>query len=193
MPTVHHNTMHHRKYNLSILCVSAVFACYGFLTSTGYGQEAAVPAQTAVQETVNLKVDDKTYPIKYNLTGGKIDNMTAMKENSTLLVDITTNDKGTLTIELPRNIMDSKNPLNEDEDYVVFADGIQIGAEQPTTTNQVRTLAIDFENGVEQIEIAGTRVVPEFGSLSTLFLAVSIIALMLATGRYSKFNLLRRS
>jgi hypothetical protein len=140
-----------------------------------------------------LKVDDKTYPIKYNLTGGKIDNMTAMKENSTLLVDITTNDKGTLTIELPRNIMDSKNPLNEDEDYVVFADGIQIGAEQPTTTNQVRTLAIDFENGVEQIEIAGTRVVPEFGSLSTLFLAVSIIALMLATGRYSKFNLLRRS
>ena len=87
------------------------------------------------------------------MSGGKIDNMTAMKENSTLVIDLVTNDNGNLTLELPRNIMDSKNPQNEDEDYVIFADGLQITADQITTNNQVRTLSIDFDNGVEQIEI----------------------------------------
>ena len=61
------------------------------------------------------------------MSGGKIDKMTAMKENSTLVIDLVTNDNGNLTLELPRNIMDSKNPQNEDEDYVIFADGLQIG------------------------------------------------------------------
>ena len=62
------------------------------------------------------------------MSGGKIDKMTAMKENSTLVIDLVTNDNGNLTLELPRNIMDSKNPQNEDEDYVIFADGLQIAS-----------------------------------------------------------------
>ena len=101
--------------------------------------------------------------------------MVSMKENSTLLVDMTTNDAGILTIELPRNIIDSKDPENSDEDYVVFADGQQISAEKTTNNNQSRTLAVEFENGVVQVEIAGTRLVPEFGSLSALLLAISIL------------------
>ena len=45
----------------------------------------------------------------------------------------------------------------------MFADGQRIGAEQIITNNRLTTLAIDFEKGVNQIEIAGTRIVPEFG------------------------------
>ena len=122
------------------------------------------------------------------MSGGKIDSMTAMKENSTLVIDLITNDNGNLTLELPRNIMDSKNPQNEDEDYVIFADGVQIGADQITTNDQVRTLSIDFDSGVEQIEIAGTRIVPEFGQLNGLLLSLSIIGTLAVAMKYRRLG-----
>ena len=91
-----------------------------------------------------------------------MDNITAMQQNSTLIVDLATNDDGALTIRLPRNITDSKSPQNEDEDYIVLVDGIQTDTEEVISNNQTRTLSIDFERGVEQIEISGTRIIPEF-------------------------------
>jgi len=71
-------------------------------------------------DTLNLTICINTYPITYNMTGGEVENITAMQQNSTLIVDLTTNDDGALTIQLPRNITDSKSPQNEDEDYIVF-------------------------------------------------------------------------
>jgi hypothetical protein len=143
--------------------------------------------------TIELKIDDKSYPIAYNITGGKLSNITAMKENSTLALDLVTNDDGTLILTLPRNIMDSKNPQNKDEDYIVFADGVPIGADQITTNNQVRTLSIDFDKGVEKIEIAGTRIVPEFGPLTAPLLAIGIIAVLVATAKLTKYVMPRNS
>ena len=177
--------MIYKKYIfLSIIAAS----CLLLLFSSGI-----IPATYAQgnNSTVEVEIDGKPYPITYNMTGGTIANMTAMKENSTLLVDIVTNDDGTLILELPRNIMDSKNPQNEDEDYILFADGIQTGADQITTNNQVRTLSIDFDNGVEQIEIAGTRIVPEFGSFSALLLAVGVIGVLAITAKLTKFRMLK--
>jgi hypothetical protein len=141
--------------------------------------------------TIDVEIDGQSYPISYNITGGEISNITAMKENATLLIDMATNDDGTLILELPRNIMDSKNPQNEDEDYILFADGIQTGADQIVTNNQVRTLSVDFDNGVEQIEIAGTRIVPEFGPLSGLLLAVGVLGVLAITAKLTKFRMFR--
>jgi hypothetical protein len=179
--------MKHREYIfLGILSSSCLLFLFG---------NSIIPTTNAQgsNSTFDLILDNKSYPITYNMTGGKIDNMTAMKENSTLVIDLVTNDNGNLTLELPRNIMDSKNPQNEDEDYVIFADGLQIGADQIATNNQVRTLSIDFDNGVEQIEIAGTRIVPEFGPLSAILLAVSVIGVLAVTSKLGKFPGLRNS
>ncbi|CAN5208293.1 hypothetical protein BH18THE2_BH18THE2_16460 [soil metagenome] len=181
--------MKHREYIfLGILSTSCLLFLFGnsiIPTTNAQGSNS--------NSTFDLKLDNKSYPITYNMSGGKIDKMTAMKENSTLVIDLVTNDNGNLTLELPRNIMDSKNPQNEDEDYVIFADGLQIGADQITTNDQVRTLSIDFDNGVEQIEIAGTRIVPEFGPLSAILLAVSVIGVLAVTSKLGKFRGLRNS
>ena len=158
-----------------------------------WGSEIPETAAQGSNSTINLKIDDKSYPITYNLTGGKLSNITAMKENSTLALDLVTNDDGTLILTLPRNIMDSKNPQNKDEDYIVFGDGVPIGADQITTNNQVRTLSIDFDKGVEKIEIAGTRIVPEFGPLTAPLLAIGIIAVLVATAKLNKFVMPRNS
>jgi plastocyanin len=64
-----------------------------------------------------------------------------------------------LQIELPQNITDSKR-LDTDEDYTVFADGLQTSSEV-ASTNYSRTFLIDFEKGVEQIEIQGSLPIPE--------------------------------
>ena len=60
--------------------------------------EAKGTRSTNISTFEFLKIDDSIHPIKYNLTGGKIINMTAMRENSTLILDITTNDDGNITI-----------------------------------------------------------------------------------------------
>jgi hypothetical protein len=176
----------------------SVFSAFCLLVLFGSSMIPATQAQgnngTQAQgnnNTVDVEIDGKSYPIAYNITGGEISNVTAMKENSTLLIDIATNDDGTLILELPRNIMDSKNPQNEDEDYILFADGIQTEADQIVTNNQVRTLSVDFDNGVEQIEIAGTRIVPEFGPLSALLLAVGVLGVLAITAKLTKFRMFR--
>jgi hypothetical protein len=44
--------------------------------------------------------------------------------------------------------------------------------------------------GVEQIEIAGTRIIPEFGSeISMMLLSVRIIGILAFTTKYRKFRL----
>ncbi len=122
------------------------------------------------------------------MSGGEISNITAEKDNSSLVIELVTNNDGTLVLDLPRNIMDSKNPQNEDVDYVIFADSVPIVADEITTNDQVRTLSIDFENGVEQIEIAGTQIVPEFGPLTSLLLAVSVIGALAVTSKLARFR-----
>src|SRR5919108_6006327 len=179
--------MTYQKYislgTLSTFCLLLIFCSSIIQTANAQGSNS----------TIDLKIDDKSYPVKYNITGGKLSNMTAMKENSTLAIELVTNNDGTLTLELPRNIMDSKNPQNEDEDYIVFADGVPIGADQITTNDQVRTLSIDFDKGVDKIEIAGTRIVPEFGTLTVPLLAIGIIAVLVATAKLTKFVMPRNS
>jgi hypothetical protein len=78
-----------------------------------------------------------------------------------LLLDIVTNVDGTLILKHPRNTIDSKSPQNEGEDYILFADGLQIGADEIITNDQVRTLSIDFDNRVKQIEIIGSSPISE--------------------------------
>jgi hypothetical protein len=65
---------------------------------------------------------------------------------------------GTVIINLPRTLIDSKTQGNVDEEYTVFSDGQITQIEEVASNNQLRVLAIDFENGVEEIEIQGTKI-----------------------------------
>jgi hypothetical protein len=79
--------------------------------------------------TINLKLGNKAYPIKYQLIGGKLTAISAEKGNITLLLNISSTSNGKLTIELPRYVIDSKKQGNVDGDFTVFEDG------QYTTAN----------------------------------------------------------
>jgi len=139
--------------------------------------------------TTNLKSGSKMYPLNYRITGSgnNLNSVSLEKDNSTLLLSLSSPSHGTLTIELPRNIIDSKiQGTNHDQNYVVFEDSQYIPVTQLKNNTQLRTLAIDFDKGSLQIEIAGSHAVPEFGTvISATILAIAIIGIIVVT---IKFN-----
>ena len=58
----------------------------------------------------NLVINGKTFPIKYNITGGKLLGLVADNDKTTVVAVISPGGSGkmVLTIELPRNVIDSK-------------------------------------------------------------------------------------
>ena len=139
--------------------------------------------------TTNLKSGSKMYPLNYRITGSgnNLNSISLEKDSSTLLLSLSSPSHGTLTIELPRNIIDSKiQGTNHDQNYVVFEDSQYIPVTQLKNNTQLRTLAIDFDKGSLQIEIAGSHAVPEFGTvISATILAIAIIGIIVVT---TKFN-----
>jgi hypothetical protein len=150
---------------------------------------SAPPAPTTAggggggNKTYSLNIGGKTYPIKYQITGNgnKLNNIIPQKDNATLLANIVSTSDGTLTIELPRNIIDSKKQGGIDDDYAASADGQDTTANEIKNTNQVRTLAIDFDKGTNQIEVTGDHIVPEFGSGSSAIAAAAIVFAVVTT------------
>jgi predicted secreted protein with PEFG-CTERM motif len=145
-------------------------------------------------KTYGVRIGGKTFPIIYQITGSgnKLSNITAAKDNTTLLVNVGgSKADGKLTIQLPRNLIDSKKQGNQDSPYVIFEDSQPSQNVQEIKSNsQARTLAIDFDKGTDVIEIAGSKMLPEFGTASTIVFAIAIIGIIMASIRY-KHNRLR--
>jgi hypothetical protein len=152
-------------------------------TTTTPSAPAPTTAGGGGNKTYSLNIGGKTYPIKYQITGNgnKLNNIIPQKDNATLLANIVSTSDGILTIELPRNIIDSKKQGGTDDDYAASADGQDTTANEIKNTNQVRTLAIDFDKGTNQIEVTGDHIVPEFGSGSSAIAAAAIVFAVVTT------------
>lgn len=140
-----------------------------------------------------LEIEGKQYPIRYQITGGDVTGMTADVDLAILLVELATTSNGTLVLELPRNTIQSLSeegvPLGGvDVEYAVFVDTIPWDIDDDEKTTSTRTLTIEFEAGTAEIEVIGTWIIPEFGAIAAIVLAVAIVGIIVATARYSKFN-----
>src|SRR5439155_3268385 len=127
------------------------------------------PAATALSKAAggvlhtNSTIGGKTYTITYDITGNgnKLESTAAQKGNATLLVNINSTNIGNLTIDLPRNVIDSKTIGNKDSHYAVSESGrSNIKCVEIKSTQHARTLAIDFVKGIRQIAITGTNIFP---------------------------------
>src|SRR5207344_2137922 len=84
---------------------------------------SAATTTTPSNSTIGLKLGNLVYPLKYQIIGGKLASISAEKDNTTLLVTVSSKSNGNLTIELPRNVIDSKKQGSQDANFVVFQDG----------------------------------------------------------------------
>ena len=129
------------------------------------------------------------FMVAYEITGGKLISITPDVDANSLIIAIDAISDGQLTITLPRELIDAKIG-DEDDDFFVLVDGEEVDFDE-TITSTDRTLVIPFFAGAEEIEIIGTHVVPEFGAIAALILAVAIISIIAVSAK-SKLSIMPR-
>jgi len=130
----------------------------------------------SIVTATTLTIQDSTDLISYEITNGKITNVIPDLDAVSLLIDIEAIDNGAITLTIPRSVLDSTINGSDDE-FFVLVDGEEVFFEEITTSTD-RTLTIEFLAGSEQIEIIGTFVIPEFGTIAAMILAVAIISIV---------------
>ncbi len=65
----------------------------------------------------------------------------------------------------------------------MLVDGQEKDSFTDTPSASTRTLTIPFSAGTGQIEIIGTQVVPEFGPIAALVLAIAIISIIAVSAK----------
>lgn len=89
------------------------------------------------------------------------------------IVDGETGTKGTTQISIPKELLSGHMTVMIDG-QVMAADDVIISSNTEATT----TLEINYHHSVHQIDIIGTNAVPEFGTIASLILVVSIISVI---------------
>jgi hypothetical protein len=100
----------------------------------------------------------KTYPIKYTIKGGKLVGMLEDKDRTTMVLVLNPSaNGGNFTVELPRNVVDSKGPSNADTKYQIKIDGKGVDYKEVANNVNARLLSIYFSKDNRFIEIIGTQ------------------------------------
>ena len=143
----------------------------------------------SIVTATTLTIQESTDLISYEITNGKITNVIPDLDAVSLLIDIEAINDGSITLTIPRSVLDAT--INDkDDEFFVLVDGEEVDFEEISTLTD-RTLTIEFLAGSEQIEIIGTFVIPEFGTIAAMILAVAIISIVTISAK-SKLSLLSR-
>ncbi len=136
-----------------------------------------VPTPPPIQSSGGLmSVTGTSYSINYNIIGGKVTGMSVDPSTFSLQVQMQASTDGTLSLNLPRELIDAKKSDGTDDFYLVTADK-QILKFTETKTIDVRALTIDVPAGTSQISVYGTHVVPEFPA-SVLILVIALTSVI---------------
>ena len=120
-------------------------------------------------------VEDISDQFTTTTTSGVIHHIGANSDDDTLVVHLFgADDDGELKITLNRDII---TPF-DDGSYFVLINSEEVEFEQ-----MGNTLHIDYVAGTEKIEIVGSHVVPEFGTIAMIVLAVAIISIIAITAK----------
>jgi len=120
-------------------------------------------------------VEDISDQFVATVTSGVIHHIGANSDDDTLLVHLFgADDDGELKITLNSKII---TPF-DDGSYFVLINSEGVEFEQ-----MGRTLHIEYSAGTEKIEIVGSHVVPEFGTIAMIILAVAIVSIIAITAK----------
>ena len=118
-------------------------------------------------------IEDLSDQFVASATSGVIHHIGANSDDDTLIVHLFgADDDGELKITLNKDII---TPFDDDSYFVL------INSEEVEFEQMGRTLHIDYEAGTEKIEIVGSHVVPEFGTIAMIILAVAIVSIIAIT------------
>ena len=139
-------------------------------------EESEVTIIDSIITATSITIQDSTDLISYEITNGKVINSIPDLDAVSLLLHIESTDDGSITLTIPRSVLDA-TINSEDDQFFVLVDGEEVDFEEIATSTE-RTLTINFMAGTEEIEIIGTFVIPEFGTIAAMILAVAIISIV---------------
>jgi len=117
---------------------------------------------------------DLVNTLRYNISGGSVSSIITNSDDATLVVALDASDDGELSITMNSNYITAF----DDDSYFVLVNNEEVWFSQDGST-----LTIPFEAGTEKIEIVGSAVVPEFGTIAMVVLAVAIISIIVITAK----------
>ena len=109
--------------------------------------------------------------INYSITGGVVTGASINTNEKSIVVRISANDDGTITLTPSTEVINGI--------FMVLVDGEQ----WDDVERDGNKVTIMFPAGAEKIEIFGTFVVPEFGTIAVMILAVAIISIIAISAR----------
>jgi predicted secreted protein with PEFG-CTERM motif len=124
-----------------------------------------------------------TFDIEYSIRGGNVTDIIVDQEFFELIVLIEPKSDGAITLELPRTAIDAKKSDGTDDIFIILIDGIEVPFTETQNDANTRSVTIEFEETDSDIEIIGTFVIPEFGTITSLVLAVSIISIIIISSK----------
>ena len=149
---------------------------YGVMISAGV--QDVVPEFSVTEDEDYLQstmLED--YELGYELTGAKIIRITPDTEMKSLIFEIETYSDGELRITLPKDVIDT-----DEEGFFILVDGIETNHEAVSNLENW-SFVIPFSYGSEEIEIIGTFVIPEFGTIAVLVLVTSIAVIVMISAK----------
>ena len=144
--------------------------------------------------SVNIPNASEVFDVGYAITTGEVTDIQVDKDNYSLVVDFNVDAAGDLILSLPRESFDARTTDGSDDMFIVLitntsGDIFEIEYEEMQTNSESRTIKIPFVEGDYKIQIIGTYVIPEFGTIAMMILSVSIISVIILSK--NKFPLIR--
>ena len=142
---------------------------------------------TLVSKTLVFSVNipnSGVFDLSYSITGGEVKEITLDKDSYSILIDTAMEAYGSLKLQLPRESFDSKKDNGVDDVFIILIkdkDGNVFEAQyqEIETTSDFRMIEIILEPGDQTIEIVGTYVIPEFGSIVSMILLASLASVII--------------
>jgi len=140
-----------------------------------------------------------TFPVGYTIRGGDVHNISMNQERYSVLVETTMISNGNLVLKLPRESFDAQKSNGEDNTFIILiskdgGEGVQAAAEsfiqveyeEIATSSDYRTIRIPLEENDKWVEVVGTYVIPEFGSIVIIILVVAVSsAIIMSKSKFS--------
>jgi len=134
-----------------------------------------------------------TFDVGYTIRGGDVTEINMSLDRYSLLVETTMDTNGNLILKLPRESFDAQSD-GKDNTFIILiskennepGDVVQVEYEEIATSSDYRTIRIPLEDGDKWVEVVGTYVIPEFGSVVIIILVVAVSsAIFISKSRFS--------
>ena len=154
-----------------------------FVTLEGGAVREATVATHDDDDHHGYEAADLTNELNYNISGGNVESITSTNDDSLLITIHDAEDGSELTITLPDDII---TPFNDGSFFVLVN-----GEESDDAEQNGNRVTIPFDAETTDIEIVGTHVVPEFGTIAMIVLAVAIVSIIAVSAK-SRLSIMPR-